>query len=37
MCSSMSVSLICLSTEEIIIGVKLLFEVEVAERLCEVQ
>ena len=32
----MKVGSICLSTEEIIIGVKLLFEGEVAERLCEV-
>ena len=33
----MKVGSICLSTEKIIICVKLLFEEEVAERLCEVQ
>ena len=37
MCSSMGVSSICFYIEEIIVGVKLLFEEEVAECLCVVQ
>ena len=34
MCSSMTVSSICLYIEEIVVAVKLLFEENVAEYLC---